>query len=164
MGNVLGIAGGDVDHDSTPPLRLRPHEADHGDFRLGMIKKGEWSMLSVLVFHSLMPRNYTAEAHDKFPLPPRPDELDYSTKRELKMAEDAYSAARDRIAAEWDRWVEREKVRDLEREEAIRRAELERKRKEEEEQAERLEAAARKKANAVAQALLAGRKGCDLCL
>ena len=111
-----------------------------------------------------MPQNYTAEARDKFPLPPRPDELDYSTKRELKVAEDAYSAARDRIAAERDRWVEREKVRDLEREEAIRRAELERKRKEEEEQAERLEAAARKKANAVAQALLAGRKGCDLCL
>ena len=40
VGNVLGIAGGDVDCDSTPPLRLRPHEADHGDFRLGMIKRG----------------------------------------------------------------------------------------------------------------------------
>ena len=42
--------------------------------------------------------------------------------------------------------------------------ELERKRKEEEEQAEQLEAAARKKANAVAQALLEGHMGCDLCL
>ena len=111
-----------------------------------------------------MPRNYTAEARDKFPLPPHPDELDYSTKQELKMAEDAYSAARDRIAAEWDRWVEREKVRDLEREEAIQHAELEWKRKEEEEQVEWLEVAAHKKANAVTQALLAGCKGCDLCL
>ena len=42
--------------------------------------------------------------------------------------------------------------------------ELERKRKEEEEQVERLEAAAHKKANAIAQVLLEGRTGCDLCL
>ena len=76
-------------------------------------------MLSVLVFHSLMPCNYTAEAHDKFPLPPHPNELDYSSKQELKVAEDAYSAAHDCVAAEWDRWIEREKVKDLEHEEVI---------------------------------------------
>ena len=111
-----------------------------------------------------MPRNYTAEAHDKFPLPPHPNKLDYARKQELKVAEDAYSAARDHVAAEQDKWIEKEKVKDLEREEAIRHAELKRKWKEEEEQAEQLEVAAHKKANTVAQALLAGCKGCDLCL
>ena len=44
------------------------------------------------------------------------------------------------------------------------RVELEQKRKEEEAQVEQLEVAAHKKVNAVAQALLEGHTGCDLCL
>ena len=76
-----------MDHDSTPPLRPRPHKANHGDFQLGVIK-GEWSTLSVLVFYSLMPHNHTAEVHNKSPLPPCPNKLDYASKQELKVAED----------------------------------------------------------------------------
>ena len=89
-----------------------------------------------------MPHNYTAEACDKFPLPPCPNELDYTSKQELKVAEDVYLVACDCIAAEWDRWIEKEKVKDLECEEEIWHVELERKWKEEEEQAEQLEVAA----------------------
>ena len=111
-----------------------------------------------------MSHNYNIEACNKFPLLPCPDELDYPSMQELKVAEAAYLVVRDCIAAEWERWIEREQVKDKERKEELRCVELEQKWKEEEEQAEQLEAAARKKANAVAQALLEGRTGCDLCL
>ena len=129
------MADGDVDRESTPPLRPRPHEADHGDSRLGVIKRGV-GCTGCLLLTSLMSRNYNVKARDKFPLPPCPDELDYPSVWELKVAEAAYSVARDRVAAERERWIEREQVKDKEREEELRRVELERKRKEEEEQAE----------------------------
>ena len=89
------MADGDVDHDSTPPLRLRPHKADHGDSRLGVIKRGV-GRTGCLLLTSLMSRNYNIEARDKFPLPPCPDELDYPSVRELKVAKAAYSVARCR--------------------------------------------------------------------
>ena len=122
-----------------PPLRPRPHEADHGDSRLGVIKRGV-GRTGCLLLKSLMSRNYNVEACDKFPLPPCPDELDYPSVQELKVTKATYSVAHDHVAVERERWIEREQVKDKEREEEFRRVELERKQKEEEEQAEQLEA------------------------
>ena len=74
---------------------------------------------------SLMSHNYNVEARDKFPLPPCPNELDYPSVRELKVAEAAYLVVRDCVAAEWERWIEREQVKDKECKEELRHVELE---------------------------------------
>ena len=128
-----------------------------------MIKRGvECTECSFL--NSLMPHNYNIEACDKFPLLPHPNELDYPSKEELKVAKDMYSMAHNHIAAEQERWIKRQKVKDLEHKEEIWCVELEWKQKEEEEQVEQLEAVVCKKANAISQALLEGCMGCDLYL
>ena len=71
------------------------------------------------MLNSLMSHNYNVKARDKFPLPPHPNELDYPSVWELKVTEAAYSVVRDRVAAEWERWIEREQVKDKECEEEL---------------------------------------------
>ena len=71
------------------------------------------------MFNSLMPHNYNVEAHNKFPLLPHPNELDYPSMWELKVAKDVYLVACNCIAAEWERWIKREKVKDKEHEEEL---------------------------------------------
>ena len=77
------------------------------------------------LLNSLMPCNYNVKAHDKFPLLPHPNELDYPSKRELKVTKDTYSVVHDHIAVEQERWIKRERVKDLECEEEIQHMELE---------------------------------------
>ena len=109
------MADGNVDRDSTPPFKA---EAPRGRSWRFPVKRGV-GRTGCLLLKSLMSCNYNIEARNKFPLPPCPDELDYPSMQELKVAEAAYSVACDHVAAERERWIEREQVKDKEREEEL---------------------------------------------